>query len=128
MVALWTCNNTKSDASASTVVSMATIKIVGMPFIFSHVICAIGFPDPPLPLHAWIKLYSTCSCTVQLYTFTMLDCWLNYQQPCCWYLSDDSNQFMLYVHGVGCASHLHVVTRYVCNIMHSHRVTTYNTY
>ena len=52
------CNNTKSDASASTVVSMATIKIVGMPFIFTHVICAIGFPDPPLPLHAWIKLYS----------------------------------------------------------------------
>ena len=82
------CNNTDIGTSASIIVSMTTIKIVGMPFIFTHVICANS-----LTLHCQYMHGSSCtvhvcvlySCTL----FTMLHCWLNYQQPCCWYLSMD---------------------------------------
>ena len=44
-----TCSNTKSDISASTVVSMTTINVVGTPFICSHV-CVNGFPDPSIAI------------------------------------------------------------------------------
>ena len=40
-----TCNNTDFMSSASTVISMATINVVGMPFICARV-CVNGFPDP----------------------------------------------------------------------------------
>ena len=44
-----TCNNTYFMSSASTVVSMATINVVGTPFICSH-FCVNGFPDPSIAI------------------------------------------------------------------------------
>ena len=45
------CYNTNIGTSASTIVAMTIIKIVGMTFIFTHVICVNGFLTPPLPSH-----------------------------------------------------------------------------
>ena len=44
------CNNTNFiTPSITTIVSMATINVVGMPFICSHV-CVNGFPDPSIAI------------------------------------------------------------------------------
>ena len=52
------CNNTRSDASASTVVSMATINVVGMPFTCSLCKC--------LHFHYTysLQLVQSCTCAV----------------------------------------------------------------
>ena len=44
------CNNTNFiTPSITTIVSMATINVVGMPFICAHV-CVNGFPDPSIAI------------------------------------------------------------------------------
>ena len=45
-----TCSNTDIMSSATTVVSMATINVVGMLFICAHVVCINGFPDPSIAI------------------------------------------------------------------------------
>ena len=45
-----TCSNTTIGTNASTAVAMATINVVGMPFICAHVVCVNGFPDPSIAI------------------------------------------------------------------------------
>ena len=45
------CYNTNLfNTAITTIVSMATINVVGMPFICAHVVCVNGFPDPSIAI------------------------------------------------------------------------------
>ena len=87
------CSNTNLiTPSITTIVSMTTINVVGMPFICAHVVCVNGFPDPSIAITLQLR------CTVYCTSSLLLP--LAQLQLSCWYLSDDSNQFIYMVWGV----------------------------